>query len=74
MGFKSLAREDATFHSTLFHTPKSAENLKIFSINSRKSAQCMFYIRLLCLRRTTEGDYNTPFDVSEQRHNMRLGE
>ena len=40
MGFKSLAREDATFHSTLFCTPKQVENFKIFSINSWKSAQC----------------------------------
>ena len=30
-----------------FHTPKSAENLKIFSINSRTSAQCKFYIRFM---------------------------
>ena len=28
----------------------------------------MFYIRLMCLRQTTEGYYNTPFDVSKQRH------
>ena len=30
-----------------FRTPKSAENLKIISTNSWKSAQCMFYIRFL---------------------------
>ena len=30
-----------------FQTPKLAENLKIFSINSWKSPQCMFYIRLM---------------------------
>ena len=30
-----------------FRTPKSAENLKIISTNSWKSAQCMFYIRPL---------------------------
>ena len=56
-----------------FCTPKSAEKLKIISINSWKSTQCMFYIRPLYLRWTTEGDYNTPFGVSEQRHAMRLG-
>ena len=56
-----------------FRTPKSVENLKIIWINSWKSAQCMFYIRPLSLRRTTEGDYSTPFGVSEQRHAMRLG-
>ena len=43
-----------------------AENLKIISINSWKSAQCMFYIRPLYLHRIAEGDYNTPFGVSEQ--------
>ena len=26
------------------------------------------------VRQTTEGDYNTPFDASEQRHAMWLGE
>ena len=57
-----------------FRTPKSAENLKIFSINSWKSTQCMFYIRLLYLRQTTEGDHNTPFDVSAQKHTMQPGE
>ena len=35
------------FTVLLFHTPRLAENLKIFSINSWKSAQCMFYIRPL---------------------------
>ena len=54
-------------------TPRSLENLKIILINSWKSTQCMFYIRPLYLRRTTEGDYNTPFSVSEQRHAMRPG-
>ena len=33
----------------------------------------MFYVRPLYRRRITEGDYNTPFDVSEQRHPMRPG-
>ena len=56
-----------------FRTPKSVENLKIIWINSWKSAQCMFYIRSLSLRRTTEGDYNTPFGVSKQSHAMWLG-
>ena len=28
----------------------------------------MFYIRLMYLRQTTEGYYNTSFDVSKQRH------
>ena len=56
-----------------FRTPKSAENLEIISTNSWKSAQCMFYVKPLYWRRTTEGDYNTPFDVSEQRHAMRPG-
>ena len=28
----------------------------------------MFYIRPLYWRHTTEGDYNTPFDISKQRH------
>ena len=42
-----------------FRTPRTAENLKIFSINSRKSAQCMFYIRFMYVRQTIEGDYNT---------------
>ena len=31
----------------------------------------MFYVRPLYRRRTTEEDYNTRFDVSEQRHAMR---
>ena len=45
-----------------FRTSKSAENLKIISTNSWKSGtQCMFYIRPLYRRRTTEGDYNTSF-------------
>ena len=56
-----------------FCTPKSVENLKIISTNSWKSAQCMFYIRPLYRRHTTEGDYNTPFGVSKQRHAMRPG-
>ena len=51
------------FTVLLFHTPRLAENLKIFSINSWKSAQCMFYIRLMCLHQTTEEYYNIPFDV-----------
>ena len=62
------------FTALPFCTPKSVENLKIFSINSWKSAQSMFYIRLMCLHQTTEWYYNTPFDVSEQSHAMRLGE
>ena len=32
-----------------FRTPKLVENLKIFSITSRKSAQRMFYIRFSCM-------------------------
>ena len=44
-----------------FHTQKLAENLKIITINSWKSTQCMFYIRFMYVRQTTEGDYNTPF-------------
>ena len=35
------------FTALSFRTPKSAENLKIFSINSRTSAQCKFYIRFM---------------------------
>ena len=43
-----------TFFAVLsFRTPRSAENLKIFSINSWKSAQCMFYIRFMYVCRTT---------------------
>ena len=34
----------------------------------------MFYIRPLYLRRTTEEAYNTPFGVSEQRHEGRENE
>ena len=56
-----------------FRTPKSVENLKIISINSWKSTQCMFYIRPLYLHCTTEEDYNTPFGVSKQRHAMQPG-
>ena len=44
-----------------FRTPKSAENLKLISTNSWKSAQCMFYIRPLYWRRTTEGDIQHTF-------------
>ena len=33
----------------------------------------MFYIRPLYLCWTTEGDYNTPFGVSEQRHATQPG-
>ena len=33
----------------------------------------MFDIRFMYVRRTTEGDYNTPFDVSEQRHANAAG-
>ena len=50
--------------SQYFHfTPRFAENLKIFSINSWKSAHCMHYIRLMCLHQTTEEYYNIPFNV-----------
>ena len=34
----------------------------------------MFYIRLMCLRQTTEEYYTTHLNVSEQRHAMWLGE
>ena len=73
-GFKSSVREDATFHSTFILHTQIGGNLKIFSINSPKSAQFMFYIRVMYVRQTTEGDYITPFDVSKQRHAMRPGE
>ena len=32
----------------------------------------MFYIRPLYWHCTTEGDYNTPFGVSKQRHAVQL--
>ena len=35
---------------------------------------CVCVYRLLYLRRTTEGDYNTLFNVSKQRHAVQLGE
>ena len=39
--FKSSAREDATFHSTFISHTQIGGNLKIFSINSWKSTQCI---------------------------------
>ena len=53
-----------------FCTPKLVENLKLFSINSQKSAQCMFYIRFMYVRQTTEEDSNTPFSVYGQENKV----
>ena len=73
MGFKSSVREDATFHSTfILHTQiggKLENNLN--KLLKKRTVHV--------LRQTTvptshhSGDYNTPFDVSEQRHAMRPG-
>ena len=46
-------------HFALYFISYTQISGKFFSVNSRKSAQCMFYIRLLYLCWTTEGDYNT---------------
>ena len=71
-GFKSTAREDATFHSTFIsHTQiggKLEDNLR----KLLKKHTIHVLHQTTVLRRTTEEDYNTPFGVSEQRHAMRL--
>ena len=73
-GFKSSAQEDATFHSTFIsHTQIGGKLENILSKLLKKRTVHVLH-QIPVLRRTTEGDYNIPFSVSEQRHAMLLGE
>ena len=73
-GFKFSAQEDATFHSTFISQTQISRKLEnnLDKLLKKHTVHVLHQIHVL--RRTTEADYNTPFDVSKQRHTMQPGE
>ena len=70
-GFKSTAREDATFHSTFISHTQIGGKLENNLSKLLKKRTIHVLHQTTVFRWTTEEDYNTPFGVSEQRHAMQ---
>ena len=73
MGFKSLAREDATFHSTFILHNQIGGKLEN-NLNKLLKKRTVHVLHQTTVPMSDhEGDYNIPFGVSKQRHAMRPG-